>query len=434
MAEAKAKYGAKDPRRTEIREDLDDLSANPLDYIKNEPCIITLTRRNYIKRSPLEGLEEQKRGGKGRKGSKNKEEDEILRVITATTHDKLLFFTSYGRVFEGMVYQIPESDLNSTGKAIVNGVNLDPGVPEGAKDAYGADIPARPAERVLNVISLGNADRDRDEIFNDDEAIFFATKKGVVKKTVLREFININKNGIRALNLRDGDELVGVELVEREDELFLVSASGQALHFNEHDVRIMGRPASGVRGMKLAGVVFGGAEDDSEGTDNGEEGTDEGTDNGSTDSAADEIRALVRVDKAPDARLLLIVENGFGVLTKPESYTIHKRGGMGMKSIKTEGRNGKVVFAACVRTGSEGPEDQVVQDANEQTTKRTNEQTSVGGAAADSLVVITANGQIIRMSVAGIRECGRGSSGVKVVDVAKNDRVISASVIPPESP
>ena len=432
MAEAKAKYGAKDPRRTEIREDLDDLSANPLDYIKNEPCIITLTRRNYIKRSPLEGLEEQKRGGKGRKGSKNKEEDEILRVITATTHDKLLFFTSYGRVFEGMVYQIPESDLNSTGKAIVNGVNLDPGVPEGAKDAYGADIPARPAERVLNVISLGNADRDRDEIFNDDEAIFFATKKGVVKKTVLREFININKNGIRALNLRDGDELVGVELVEREDELFLISASGQALHFNEHDVRIMGRPASGVRGMKLAGVVFGGTEDDSEGTDNGEEGADEGTDNGSTDSAADEIRALVRVDKAPDARLLLIVENGFGVLTKPESYTIHKRGGMGMKSIKTEGRNGKVVFAACVRTGSEGPEGQVVQDANEQTTKRTNEQTSVGGVAADSLVVITANGQIIRMSVAGIRECGRGSSGVKVVDVAKNDRVISASVVPGE--
>ena len=106
---------------------------------------------------------------------------------------------------------------------------------------------------------------------------------------------------------------------------------------------------------------------------------------------------------------------------------------MGMKSIKTEGRNGKVVFAACVRTGSEGPEGEVVQDANEQTTKRTNEQTAVGGNAADSLVVITANGQIIRMSVAGIRECGRGSSGVKVVDVAKNDRVISASVVPGEN-
>ena len=453
MDEAKEKYGAKDPRRTEIREDLDDLSANPLDYIKNEPCIITLTRRNYIKRSPLEGLEEQKRGGKGRKGSKNKEEDEILRVITATTHDKLLFFTSYGRVFEGMVYQIPESDLNSTGKAIVNGINLDPGVPEGAKDAYGTDIPARPAERVLNVISLGDAKRDRKDIFNEDEAIFFATKKGVIKKTLLREFININKNGIRALNLRDGDELVGVELVEREDELFLVSADGQALHFNERDVRIMGRAAAGVRGMRLDGVVFGGADDDAEESESPEglEGQKVGDDNGQTvkpsnrqtdfvdGTAVDEIRALVKVDKADDSRLLLIVENGYGVLTKPESYTIHKRGGKGMKSIKTEGRNGKVVFAACVRIGGTADSDAAdvavgAQDqaANEQTTKRTNEQTAVGGNAADSLVVITANGQIIRMSVAGIRECGRGSAGVKVVNVAKNDRVISASVVPAE--
>ncbi|MBR0056801.1 MAG: DNA gyrase subunit A, partial [Kiritimatiellae bacterium] len=265
MDEAKAKYGAKDPRRTEIREDLDDLSANPLDYIKNEPCVITLTRRNYIKRSPLHGLEEQKRGGKGRKGSKNKEEDEILRVVTATTHDKLLFFTSYGRVFEGMVYQIPESDLNSTGKALVNGINLDPGVPEGAKDAYGAEIPARPAERVLNVISLGDANRPRLDIYNDREALFFATRKGIVKKTALREFANINRSGIRALNLKDGDELVGVELVERGDELFLVSADGQALHFSEAEARVMGRAAAGVRGMRLAGVVFGEAEDDGDG-------------------------------------------------------------------------------------------------------------------------------------------------------------------------
>ena len=401
MDEAKAKYGDKDPRRTEIREDLDDLSANPLDYIKNEPCIITLTRRNYIKRSPLDNLEEQKRGGKGRKGSKNKEEDEILRVITATTHDKLLFFTSYGRVFEGMVYQIPESDLNSTGKAIVNGVNLDPGVPEGTKDAYGTDIPARPAERVLSVISLGDAKRDRKDIFNETESIFFATKKGIIKKTVLREFININRNGIRALNLKDGDELVGVELVEPDDELFLVSANGQALHFRESDTRSMGRAAAGVRGMRLAGVVFGETEEDAEGTGNGEQGTEDDPQTDLSDEV-DEIRALVKVDKTDDARLLLIVENGYGVLTRPESYTIHKRGGKGMKSIKTEGRNGKVVFAACVRTGS----------------------------AADSLVVITAGGQIIRMSVAGIRECGRGSSGVKVVDVAKNDRVISASVVP----
>ena len=465
MDEAKEKYGAKDPRRTEIREDLDDLSANPLDYIKNEPCIITLTRRNYIKRSPLEGLEEQKRGGKGRKGSKNKEEDEILRVVTATTHDKLLFFTSYGRVFEGMVYQIPESDLNSTGKALVNGINLDPGVPEGAKDAYGADIPARPAERVLNVISLGDAKRDRQDIFNDVEAIFFATKKGIVKKTLLREFININRNGIRALNLRDGDELVGVELVEPKDELFLVSANGQALHFNGDDVRTMGRAAAGVRGMRLAGVVWDNASENDdaadgrndESADGGNDDAASGGNDGTADGAAvDEIRALVKVDKAEDSRLLLIVENGFGVLTRPDSYTIHKRGGQGMKSIKTEGRNGKVVFAACVRIGS-ADSDAVSEDegtGNKEEGTGTREQGTDNGergtgngesgdnsslvtrhsslAAADSLVVITAAGQIIRMSVAGIRECGRGSSGVKVVNVSRNDRVISASVVPAE--
>ena len=410
MDEAKAKYGDKDPRRTEIREDLDDISANPLDFIANEPCIITLTRRNYIKRTPLVGLEEQKRGGKGRKGSKNKEEDEILRVITATTHDKLLFFTSYGRVFEGMVYQIPESELNSTGKAIVNGINLDPGVPEGTKDAYGADIPARPAERVLNVISLGDAKRDRREVYNDVQAVFFATRKGIVKKTVLREFVNINRNGIRALNLRDGDELVGVELVGRGDELFLVSANGQALHFWESDVRIMGRAASGVRGMRLAGVVFGADEGDDgqDAGDDGQEAADE------TAGQPDEIRALVRMDKEADSRLLLIVENGYGVLTRPESYTIHKRGGMGMKSIRTGGRNGKVVFAACVHVG---------EDAGA-------EAQEAPAGKADSLVAITAGGQIIRISVGGIRECGRGSIGVKVVDVSRNDRVISASVVP----
>lgn len=413
MDEAKEKYAAKDPRRTEIREDLDDISANPLDYIKCEPCIITLSRKNYIKRSPLDGLEEQKRGGKGRKGAKAKDEDSIMRVITCTTHDKLLFFTSYGRVFEGMVYQIPESELNSTGKAIVNGINLDPGVPEGTTDAYGAPVEARPAERVLNVISLGDAKRDRKEIFNGIESVFFATKKGIIKKTLLSEFININRNGIRALNLKNGDELVGVELVENGDELFIVSANGQALHFNEAGTRSMGRTAAGVRGMRLAGVTFTDVEDVPE-EDDGEE-----VDSSPVDEGVDEIRALVKVDKADDARLLLIVENGFGVLTKPESYTVHKRGGKGMKSIRTTGRNGKVVFAACVHVGVAVDQEDAAGGEHPSETNQ-----------ADGLVVMTANGQIIRMSVKGIRECGRGSSGVRIVNVAENDRVISASIAP----
>ncbi len=410
MDEVKDKYAAKDPRRTEIREDLDDTSANPLDYVVKDSCIITLTSRNYIKRTPLSAINAQRHGGKGRIGAKAKDGDYIKRVVSCTTHDKLLFFTSYGRVFEGMAFQIPESDLNSTGKALVNGLRLDPGVPEGQTDAYGTPIAARPAERVLNIISLGDAKRDRTEIYNEEEAIFFATKKGIIKKTLLREFININRNGIRAINISEGDELVGVELVEREDELFLVSADGQALHFSEKDVRIMGRAARGVRGMRLSGVVFGEVED------SGEDGNDEdGDDEVAVAGECDEIRALVKVEKTEDSRLLLLVENGFGVLTKPESYTIHKRGGKGMKSIKTGGRNGRVVFAECVHIGKEVT-----------VTTEEGEKTEVGGD--DSLLVITQQGQMIRFSVAGVRECGRGSMGVRVVNVAENDKVISASV------
>lgn len=437
MDEAIAKYGVKDPRRTEIRDDLEDLSANPLNYVKREPCIITLTRRNYIKRSPLDKLEVQKRGGKGRKGAKNKESDEILRVITATTHDKLLFFTSYGRVFEGMVYQIPESELNSTGKAIVNGIELDPGVPEGTTDAYGDAVPARPAERVLNVISLGDANRDKEEIYSDDKSVVFATRKGIIKKTSLRDFVNVNRRGIKALTFKVGDEIVGVELVESGDELFLVSANGQAVHFTENQLRTMGRQAAGVRGMRLAGVTFN--EEEPEETDGGESEAEAEEATGVQETAGgepDEIRALVKVDKSEDSRLLLIVENGYGVLTRPDAYAIHKRGGKGMKSISTKGRNGKVVFAACVKAGKtiENPEnpENLENSENPENPENPENQVNTENAAetGDELVAITAQGQIIRIPVRQIRECGRGSSGVKVVTVSNNDRVISASVVP----
>ncbi len=408
MDEVKGKYAAKDPRRTEIADDLGEGGVNPLDFIEKEPCVITLSNRNYIKRTPLDAINEQNRGGKGRIGAKTKDGDFIKRVVTCSTHDKLLFFTSYGKVFEGMAYQIPELEFNSTGKAVVNGLKLDVGVPEGTVDSYGVAIPARAPERVLNIITLGDAKRAKDEIYNDTEAIFFATKKGIVKKTMLSQFINVNKNGIRAITFGTDDELVGVELVEKGDELFLVSAGGQALHFEESGVRDMGRSARGVRGMKLNGVTFGSAE---MGDDNAEDDGDNETE--STSAEVDEIRALVKVDKTEDSRILLIVENGYGVLTKPESYTIHKRGGKGMKSISTGSRNGKVVYADCVHTGTEvAPETEG------------GESTITG---ADSLLVITAGGQMIRTSVANIRECGRGSMGVKVVTVADGDKVISAS-------
>lgn len=393
-AQIKAKYAAKDPRRTQIRDDLDGSSTNPLDYVDKEPCVITLSGKNYIKRTALAKLQEQRRGGKGRRGAKTKEDDFIRKVVTASTHDKLLYFTSYGRVFEGLVYDIPEGELNSSGKAIVNDLRLDPGVPEGTVDAYGEPVPARPVERVLNIISLGDAKRDRARIYSDGLSVFFATKNGIVKKTNLSDFVNVNRSGIRAVNLLPGDELVGVELVGEGDSLILVSAMGQAIHFGQDDVRSMGRTARGVRGMRLAGVEAA-ADDEAGGGEDGDLAP------AAPEAGCDEVRALVKVEAGTEAKLLLLVENGYGVLTRPQDYTMHRRGGKGMKSIRTSGRNGKVVFAATV-------------------------------LGSDSLVVITSSGQIIRMPANGISECGRGSMGVRVVSLDGEDSVISASVVPAE--
>ncbi|MGI6495963.1 MAG: DNA topoisomerase (ATP-hydrolyzing) subunit A [Kiritimatiellia bacterium] len=423
-AEMKAKYG--DERRTEIRAGDGEIDLSKI--IPNENCVITLSNRGYIKRSALDAFVLQKRGGKGRKGAKLKDEDFMEQVETVMTHDSLLFFTSHGRVFTiERAWELPEAEPNSFGKPIVNFLQLQPEIREGAIDVDGTPLEPRSAEKVLHIVSLGNyneatlseaalaeegrfAVNEKRPLFTNEKAVLFATRKGIVKKTVLSEFKNINRNGIKAINLDDDDELVSVELVNRDDEIIIASALGRAVHFVESQLRPLGRASRGVRGIRLEGVTFGpGADEDA--LDDAPE-TDNGDDAPETDARVDRVVAVVKVEKAPDARILFLVENGYGTLNHFSDFPIHGRGGKGVRSIDTGKRNGEVVFAGCVHLGD--------PDA---TPPRW----------ADSILMVTAKGQIIHSAVDRIRQTARGAKGVRVMDVAPGDTVVSATVVPNET-
>ena len=423
-----AKYG--DERRTSIEHASGEIDMTKI--IANEKCVITLSAKGYVKRSSLDAFAAQKRGGKGRKGAKLKDEDYVERVYGAQTHDTLLAFTSWGRVYAiGRAWDLPEADPNSFGKPIVNFLPLQPAVKEGAKDKDGKPLAPRDAEKVLALVSLGTAEeaaeafagdeaaqddaryvvKEGKEIFTNRQAVLFVTRKGIVKKTVLSEFQNVTKNGIKAINIDDDDELVSAELVERGDEVIVASAFGQAVHFTEDQLRPLGRASRGVRGIRLAGVTFADPEE-AEGED--EEG---GASRPGEPSGADRVVAVVKVEKDPAARILLMVENGYGTLNAFDSYPIHKRGGKGVRSIDTGDRNGKVVFAAAVHL--ERPDSDPAVETGEKAT-----------LPADQILVVTAKGQLIRTSVGSIRETARGAKGVKIVNVAAGDAVVSATVVP----
>ena len=421
-----AKYG--DERRTSIEHASGEIDMTKI--IANEKCVITLSAKGYVKRSSLDAFAAQKRGGKGRKGAKLKDEDYVERVYGAQTHDTLLAFTSWGRVYAiGRAWDLPEADPNSFGKPIVNFLPLQPAVKEGARDKDGQPLAPRDAEKVLALVSLGTAEeaaeafagdeaaqddaryvvKEGKEIFTNRQAVLFVTRKGIVKKTVLSEFQNVTKNGIKAINIDDDDELVSAELVERGDEVIVASAFGQAVHFTEDQLRPLGRASRGVRGIRLAGVTFADPEEAE-----GEESSD-----GDASSSPDKVVAVVKVEKDPAARILLMVENGYGTLNTFDAYPIHKRGGKGVRSIDTGDRNGKVVFAAAVHL--ERPDSDPAVETGEKAT-----------LPADQILVVTAKGQLIRTSVGSIRETARGAKGVRIVNVAAGDAVVSATVVPGE--
>ena len=288
LAFIKEKFASREDarRRTEIVPDENEVSIK--DLIADEPCVITLSNRGYIKRVPLTEYREQKRGGHGVKGAQVKEEDFIRLVFVAQTHDSLMFFTNTGRLFLKDAYEIPEAPRTSFGKPLINFLNLQEG------------------EQALQLLPIRS--------FEGDVDVFFATKRGTVKKTLLGDFKNVNKNGIRAINIEEGDELVEVRLVKPNDDVIMLTHNGRAMRFAATDVRRMGRTATGVRGIRLLGD--------------------------------DEVVSLDAVDD--EKTLFIATANGYGKRCEFKDFTRHGRGGQGMIGIKGADRNGAVVAAHAV--------------------------------------------------------------------------------------
>jgi DNA gyrase subunit A len=340
LADIKAKFVTSskrdDSRRTQIVPLENEV--NMEDLIADEPCVITLSHRGYVKRVPLTVYREQKRGGRGVTGAAIKEEDFITTVFVADTHDTLLFFTNTGRVFAERAFEIPEAPRTSFGKPIVNLLQFQAG------EMVAALLPIR--------------------AFAVDVDVMFATERGTVKKTALSDYKNINRNGIRALNIDEGDKLIQVRLTHTDDDVLLITANGQAMRFNESQVRRMGRTATGVRGIRLG--------------------------------ADDVVRSFDVVDN--NATLLVATENGYGKRTEFNGFTPHHRGGKGMIAIKDDsGRNGKVVAAHAVK------DDQ-------------------------SVIIITSSGMMVRSPISDIRVCGRSAQGVRLVRMDEGTTLVSVSI------
>ena len=289
LAALKEKFASKADgrRRTEITPDENEVSLK--DLVADEPCVITLSNRGYVKRVPLTEYKEQNRGGRGVKGAQLKDEDFLRLVFVAETHDSLMFFTNTGRLFLKDAYEIPEAPRTSFGKPLVNFLSLQPG------------------EQVLRLLPIRS--------FEGDVDVMFATQNGTVKKTLLGDFKNVNRSGIRALNIEDGDELVEVRLVKPGEDVVMITRNGIGTRFCSDEVRRMGRAATGVRGLKLR-----------------------------------EGDAVCSLDVVDDSKTLLVAtENGYGKRTEFSAYERKHRGAMGVTAIKGADRNGRVVSAHAVR-------------------------------------------------------------------------------------
>jgi DNA gyrase subunit A len=263
------------------------------DMIPVENTVIAMTRLGYIKRMTIDNFRNQQRGGKGIKGMQTIEDDNIERLFMATTHHYLMFFTNMGRVYRMKAYEIPESSRISRGTAIVNLLQL------------------MPDEKISAVISI-------DE-YKDDEYLIMANKSGIIKKTSIKDYANIRRNGLQAITLREDDELIEVKVTSGEEDILLVTRHGQCIRFKEKDVRTTGRTSIGVRGMNL--------------------------------ESGDEVVAMQT--SAQGENILLVSEFGMGKRTNIEEFTTQHRGGKGVKCYKITEKTGNVVGAKIVEDGTE---------------------------------------------------------------------------------
>ncbi|MDO4735219.1 MAG: DNA gyrase C-terminal beta-propeller domain-containing protein, partial [Lachnospiraceae bacterium] len=285
----KEKYG--DERKTSIG--IDDGELEDEDLIPDDSTVITMTRLGYIKRMDIDNFKEQNRGGKGIKGMQTLDEDVIDRMFITTAHHRMLFFTNTGRVYLLKAYQIPEASRTARGTAIVNLLQLQPG------------------ERIATAMVI--------EQFDGAENLLMATKKGLIKKTPLKDYANIRQTGIIAISLREDDELIDVDMTDGKREIILITKGGKSIRFNEEEVRATGRSSMGVTGMKL--------------------------------SAGDEVITLALDVQGDD--ILFATENGMGKRTKFEEFKAQHRGGMGVLCYKVTERTGQLVAASAVNDGDQ---------------------------------------------------------------------------------
>lgn len=338
LQEIKEKYG--DKRRSEIiNQELGKFSDEEL--IPEQDVVVLLTTENYIKRTLVTDYRRQHRGGKGKRGMSTKEEDVIDQLVTASTHDWLLFFTNRGRVFRLKAYEVPAAGLNAKGVAAVNLLQL------------------QPEEKITSMIRVAKDN-------GQEGYLFMATCKGTVKKTPLKDYANIRTTGLITIKLDDGDELRWIRMTGGDDEIIISTSFGQAIRFKESDARPMGRNARGVRGIRLrpGDVVVG-------------------------------------MDVAyEDRQLLVMSEHGYGKLTKVSHFATHKRGGVGIKAGIVNKKTGNLVTVTSL-------------DPN-----------------ASEVLMISTQGQTIRVSLQDIPTLGRTTQGVRIMRLKDNDTVASIGLIP----
>ncbi len=336
LTELKEKFG--DARRTEIVEDVGEISIE--DLITDEEMVVTTTYGGYIKSIPLSVYRNQRRGGRGRTGMGIKDTDFVNDLFTASRHNSILFFSSFGKCYWLKVYQVPESSPTARGRAMVNLLNLDKG------------------EKVAAVLPVKD--------FAEDVSIIMATRNGIVKKTKLKAYSHPRVGGIIALNILKGDELVGAALASEEDEVLLTSRKGQAIRFKGTDVRNVGRVSIGVRGIRLK-------EDD-------------------------EVVSLEVIGNQ-NAQILTITEMGYGKRTRISEYRLIKRGGIGVKTVNITEKNGRVVGAFQV------------------------------GDDTEIMLISNQGGKIIRTNVSEIRNTGRSTQGVKVINLETDELVAAVAKV-----
>ncbi len=328
-----------DERRTKvIPQELGKLSDE--DLVPDEQVVVTLTSANYIKRSSIAEYKKQGRGGKGRRGMVTREEDVIEHVVNASTHDFLLFFTNKGRVFRIKTYEVPAASLNAKGIAIVNLLQL------------------QPEETVSSVINVSKQ--------SNGGNLLMCTVRGVVKKTPFEQYKNVRQSGLIAINLDEGDELKWTRMTTGDNEVVISTQQGQAIRFHEKDSRPMGRVSRGVRGIRLR--------------------------------AGDQVIGMDIVEK--DSNIFVISEQGYGKRTKIDQFTAHARGGVGIRSAVVNSKTGNLVG---VKT--------------------------LSGDDTQEVIIISKNGQTIRLGLKNIPALGRATQGVRIMRLNGSDRVVSLALV-----